>query len=420
MGCNTRRLLRAAIHWSGLHRLYRRGQVRVNLMSSPWGERRLNADARRYMVIGISPYQRITYRYSPVVAASLIPNVSSQFCFGKLCFVVGDFLTGRLVLEVLNSFGSSHMTEIASVTCWLFNPFTLTISTRGSFESAVSTGMLSILQLIMYEKTVLACALLGFVIHLRIYPVIYVIPLCCFLCLDCNSFCEHSKQQGNYGEWARRISNRFDWGKKLFTRLPEVLTLIISFLSFWMLCFVFFGSDFQNETYSYHVGRKDVRHNFSPMFYVEYIAPRRQLSTFYKIVSILPQIMTVTVVGFKFAKDLPFCLLMQTIGFVALNKVSTAQYFIWYMCLIPTAIPSGIVQCSGCKSLANCAGQDLHRAGGLRLWLSSQFIWLISAYRVEFCGEGIFHMLWFASLIFLFAQTFLGTHFITMKTKFVH
>lgn len=43
-------------------------------------------DAARYMVVGISPYERFTYRYSPVVAASLIPNVLSQPFFRQTLF----------------------------------------------------------------------------------------------------------------------------------------------------------------------------------------------------------------------------------------------------------------------------------------------------------------------------------------------
>ena len=382
------------------------------------------------MVVGISPYERFTYRYSPVVAASLIPNVLSQPFFGKLCFVVGDFMTGWLVLEILSSCGSSQRTKVASVICWLFNPFTLAMSTRGSFESAVSTAMLSTLLLLLSGNTFLACAVLGLVIHLRIYPVIYLIPMCRFLCLDCDVPDAHSwdrrierskDRRANYFTVAIKSSCRIfsAIASITFTRRLELLALCMSSISIWLLCFLFFGSEFQSETYSYHLGRKDVRHNFSPIFYVEYIAPRVPLRAMYTFTPVLPQMVTVCLVGFKFANDLPACLLLQTIGFVSLNKVSTAQYFVWYMSLIPTALPSGIVQCSGCKSSASLAGQDLYRAASLLFWLSAQFLWLIVAYHVEFCGTCAFLLLWFASVVFLCAHAWVGTHLMTARTKFM-
>ena len=70
-----------------------------------------------------------------------------------------------------------------------------------------------------------------------------------------------------------------------------------------------------------------------------------------------------------YAGDLPFCMFVQTFAFVAFNKVSTAQYFVWYFALLPVALPA--------LSDTTHALAKVFAVWGLR-----QLHWLVSTTRV--------------------------------------
>lgn len=107
--------------------------------------------------------------------------------------------------------------------------------------------------------------------------------------------------------------------------------------------------------------------------------------------SFLPQI----VLGFSSLGiapyDLTFALFCQTFCFVAFNKVMTAQYFTWYLCLLPLC--SDRIQWSSRRMLLS-----------LSLLLVSILTWLGSAFTLEMLGWRSHRQVWMASVLFFVAN----------------
>ncbi|RHY09848.1 hypothetical protein DYB26_000771, partial [Aphanomyces astaci] len=51
-------------------------------------------DASREILQGNSPFDRTTYRYTPILAYMLLPNVYLHEAWGKLLFVASDMIVG--------------------------------------------------------------------------------------------------------------------------------------------------------------------------------------------------------------------------------------------------------------------------------------------------------------------------------------
>jgi GPI mannosyltransferase 1 subunit M len=133
-------------------------------------------DASRFIAHGHSPYDRETYRYTPLLAWILLPTTwsSTWFSFGKAIFAVGDIIAGLLIVLVLRS--SIHMSmerALKFAGIWLLNPMVATISTRGSSEGLLGVMVIALLWAVMQRRVLVAGVLLGFGVHFKIYPFIY-------------------------------------------------------------------------------------------------------------------------------------------------------------------------------------------------------------------------------------------------------
>ncbi|KDP41130.1 hypothetical protein JCGZ_03621 [Jatropha curcas] len=367
------------------------------------------SDAASLMASGESPYKRSTYRYSPLLAFLLIPNSLIHRSWGKFLFSASDLLVGLFIHSILKRRKVPEDLCLYSVMVWLLNPFTFTIGTRGNCEPIVCAMILWIIICLMEGNVPQAAVWYGLVVHFRIYPIIYALPI--VMVLDPHVFQSNQKPLlenwkssqgkpkssegcGEFGIWTAL--------KRIFTRWRIMFGLIsgIIFLSCTALFFCLYGWEFLNEALLYHLTRTDPRHNFSIYFYHIYLHYELEFSLMEKLISFLPQLIVQLVLIFCFAPDLPFCLFLQTVAFVAFNKVITAQYFVWFFCLLPLILPWSNMKL---KWEGLCC---------MLLWMGAQSHWLFWGYMLEFKGKNVFLLLWLASIVFLAANTFVVIMFI--------
>jgi phosphatidylinositol glycan class M len=145
-------------------------------------------DASRFVFNGHSPYDRETYRYTPLLSWMLLPTAwsSTWFSFGKAIFAVGDIVAGWLIILVLRStinISTDKTLKFASI--WLLNPMVATISTRGSSEGLLGVMVIAVLWAVMQRRILLAGILLGLGVHFKIYPFIYAPSIFWWLDNEC-------------------------------------------------------------------------------------------------------------------------------------------------------------------------------------------------------------------------------------------
>jgi phosphatidylinositol glycan class M len=78
----------------------------------------------------------------------MLINVYSGIPYlAKLVFVLADLGTGYLILVILRKTNRMLDMEGLLVGMWLFNPFVVGISSRGSYESIISMCVLGVILL---------------------------------------------------------------------------------------------------------------------------------------------------------------------------------------------------------------------------------------------------------------------------------
>eukprot|EP01117_Protostelium_nocturnum_P017659 TRINITY_DN7224_c0_g1_i1.p1 TRINITY_DN7224_c0_g1~~TRINITY_DN7224_c0_g1_i1.p1 ORF type:complete len:408 (+),score=81.24 TRINITY_DN7224_c0_g1_i1:145-1368(+) len=351
------------------------------------------SDASRFVFEGESPYLRSTYRYTPLLAWILSPNIFFHYSFGKYLFCLFDILIAFILHSLLNQYfsvSSFHQNEkrnqvLKYLSTWLFNPIIINVSTRGNAESIISLFVMASLWFILNDHIVLSAIFFGLSVHLKIYPIIYSLAI--FFYID------HSVGSKHFYFLSRNRIKFFLWSASTFL-----------LVTMWM--FSIYGWEFLEETYLYHVGRKDIRHSFSLYFYYLYLTSvpsyiqSSWISSSIGIVAFLPQFLVcILLFTYKYYKSLPFCLFVQTFAFVTFNKVCTVQYFVWYFCFLPLVFSS--------SSMGLKKGSFL-----LGIWILSQGLWLSQAYQLEFLGKDTFFNIWIAGVIFFFVNVGILIQFI--------
>ncbi|KAK3715085.1 GPI mannosyltransferase 1 [Vermiconidia calcicola] len=346
-------------------------------------------DAARFVARGHSPYDRATYRYTPLLAWLLIPTTWDTpaipnhvwFDFGKLLFAAGDIATGWLIMRILvKRKGMSVQQALKYASLWLLNPMVANISTRGSSEGLLAVLVVALVWAVLEGRIRVAGMLLGLGVHFKIYPFIYAASIWWWLGSD-------GVPEG--ADVSKKI-------KAMFTkkRIALATNSFLTFMALNCVMYYFYGVPFIEHSYRYHFTRIDHRHNFSVYNTVLHLNSAHSTDSSFKVESIafVPQLfLSVGVIPFLLAKkDLASTMLAQTFAFVTFNKVCTSQYFLWYMVFIPFYLPSSSMLRNSRLGLT-----------ALVLWVLGQALWLQQGFELEFNGKSTFVPgLWLASMLF--------------------
>ncbi|KAI0457339.1 glycosyltransferase family 50 protein [Xylaria acuta] len=384
-----------------------------------------------------SPYERETYRYTPLLAWLLYPTTlpgAVFFSSGKVLFAAADLLAGYLIIYVLRRqarMSTDRACRFASI--WLLNPMVAAISTRGSSEGLLGVLVTALLWAVLERRVLLSGLLLGLGVHFKIYPFIYA-PAVVWWMDDENMAAtpttatkSEPRREGGPERVVGQVTNTGPLtllGKMTAfatpARIQLTLTSLATFAGLNAAMYLLYGMPFITHTYLHHVTRIDHRHNFSPYNVLLYLTSSssspspssslpsslpgshdHQTSTTMGIESVafVPQLLLSTIliplVGAK--KALATTMMAQTFAFVAFNKVCTSQYFLWYMVFLPLYLPN-----------SSLLRRPALGVTALALWVLTQGLWLQQGYNLEFLGLSTFVPgLWLSSLAFFAVNCFI-------------
>ena len=287
-----------------------------------------------------------------------------------------------------------------------------------------------------YLQILLAGICHGVAIHSKLYPVIYSLSYMAYFATPPRSSGPITTTSASN---VTAKTSTFPWtnpmkllrlaklwiGRLLFS--PKPLLFLVSFLvTFgfltWLAVYIY-GEIALQEGLLYHFSRVDHRHNYSMYWYWIYLARARtadaatakaataamtsavdaattssglfSLATLGRLL-LVPQAFLLAFSSVGMAPhngQLGLTLFVQTYLFVTHNKVITAQYFTWYLCLLPL-----------CNSTSGGLLKSRKVVKASILLGVSILLWLGSAYCLEMQGLRFHRIVWFASVLYFFAN----------------
>ena len=339
------------------------------------------SDAARLVIAGKSPFLRETYRYTPFLydilflfpmalmdrAFLLIPNHLIGNAFGKVLFSILDLFCGYVIDCILQLESVSEAQRRTCTVLWLFNPFILFISTRGSADSIVCFLVLATILCLKRKQFFLAGFIFGFSIHFKLFPIIY--SLAFFL------YCWKTGHSSNPLACVR-------------TSFQFTATSILSFLVCTGIAWYLYGNQYLSEALFYHAIRIDCRHNYSLLFYPSYLGDSSVVS-----ISFILQAWLIFLVSCYYSRTLEIAVTLISFLFVAYNRVVTAQYFVWWLAPLITAIPYFAISTRKWILL-------------FLLYFGAQNGWNSVAYALEFDGKSTFVEIWIACIFFFLSSVY--------------
>uniref|UniRef100_A0A146LGX8 GPI alpha-1,4-mannosyltransferase I, catalytic subunit n=1 Tax=Lygus hesperus TaxID=30085 RepID=A0A146LGX8_LYGHE len=346
-------------------------------------------DAARHVLAGESPYDRHTYRYSPIVAYMMIPNILVHPAFGKVLFSLSDVLVTVLIHWILKIEGFSNKAAVKYSLFWLYNPLSVVITTRGNADSLASVLVMLTLYFMEKRNYWLTGLLQGVSIHFRLYPVIFSLPL--YVAID--------------SSFKKKIFKLFVPNKNRFIL---VLSCCCSLFGLTGVFYWLYGYDFLHESLLFHLKRTDIRHNYSVYFYLQYLTYKAPdaYEIVDKLLMVVPQasLLLVFPIFYSSKKHLHFCMFCLAFIIVMFNTVLTCQYFIWYLSLVPLSLPYLQFSLKELMLVSN-------------FWFVAQAAWLLPAYLLEFKSLDTFMYIWIQCLVFFWANVTVLTSLIRNYKK---
>lgn len=356
-------------------------------------------DGAAEMLHGGTPFDRTTYRYTPLLAVLVLPAALVANPLGKVVFTLSDLGAAYYCYRILVRFATQRSAKWMVMVFIVFNPVVLNVSTRGNSDMLISFMSMGVLAKFAEGRYFMAATILGFAVHFKIYPVIYALPLVL-------GVWERTKQRG----FLRRIAYA----------TPVVLgcgiCFTVAFAVPTFLCYRVYGQQYLDEAFIYHIHREDHRHNFSPYWLLMYLnMGRRDLGVGVDysagLFAFLPQFAVLFYASWKLRKNIAHACCVETILFVAFNKVCTVQYFVWFLPFL------GFVFCDPARptllthtTVAPKSERPslLWSVAMVVMWSLTIPLWVSTAYPLEFQGQNHYGRLWIVSCLFYLATVSLA------------
>ncbi|WFD32794.1 GPI mannosyltransferase 1 [Malassezia sp. CBS 17886] len=238
-----------------------------------------------------------------------------------------------------------------------------------------------------------SAVLLALAVHVKLYPVVYGTSILAHL--------------AGYRRRAIRILCGMTRPSAFQVHVLGVWFAVCAAAAYFIVTgavWLVWGRPFLVHALLYHLRRQDHRHNFSVYFLPTYLGATGAAGggleplltpTQSALASFVPQLLATGLIGLWMGgQDLVMSCAVQTLVFVAWNKVYTSQYFLWYLWFVPIV------------GTTMYFPSHAHIARLLIVWVAAQVCWLYYAYQLEFRAQDTFVALWLSSLGLLAVHTY--------------